>query len=84
MQPLPNCIGPTIRIGREIRCLPYAGFFYIRAAHLVSLGYQANLKLGPGLLQTTQPRRLTIYSMFKIVEHKVIGCRTAHLVSLGH
>ena len=26
MQPLPNCIGPTIRIGREILCLPYAGF----------------------------------------------------------
>ena len=22
-----NCIGPTIRIGREILCLPYAGFF---------------------------------------------------------
>ena len=27
MQPLKNCIGPTIRIGREIRCLPHAGFF---------------------------------------------------------
>ena len=27
MQPLQNCIGPTIRIGREIFCLPYAGFF---------------------------------------------------------
>ena len=26
MQPLQNCIGPTIRIGREILCLPYAGF----------------------------------------------------------
>ena len=23
------CIGPSIRIGREIRCLPYAGFFNI-------------------------------------------------------
>ena len=22
-----NCIGLTIRIGREIQCLPYAGFF---------------------------------------------------------
>ena len=21
------CVGPIIRIGREIRCLPYAGFF---------------------------------------------------------
>ena len=40
MQPLQNCIGPTIRIGREIRCIikpslsqircvPYAGFFFI-------------------------------------------------------
>ena len=27
MQPLQNFIGPTIRIGREILCLPYAGFF---------------------------------------------------------
>ena len=26
---LQNFIGPTIRIGREIRCLPYAGFFKI-------------------------------------------------------
>ena len=26
MQPLQNCTGPTIRIGREILCLPYAGF----------------------------------------------------------
>ena len=26
MQPLQNCISPTIRIGREILCLPYAGF----------------------------------------------------------
>ena len=25
---LQNCIGPTIRIGRESWCLPYAGFFY--------------------------------------------------------
>ena len=27
MQPLKNCIGPAISIGREILCLPYAGFF---------------------------------------------------------
>ena len=27
MQPLKNCIGPTIRIGREILCLPYEGVF---------------------------------------------------------
>ena len=30
MQPLQICIGPTIRIGRESWCLPYAGFFYCR------------------------------------------------------
>ena len=29
MQLLQNCIGPTIRIGREIQCLPYAGFLVI-------------------------------------------------------
>ena len=27
MQPLKNCIGPTICIGRDILCLQYAGFF---------------------------------------------------------
>ena len=29
-QPLQNFIGPTIRIGREIRCLPYARFLLNR------------------------------------------------------
>ena len=29
MQPLQICIGPTIRIGQESWCLPYAGFFYL-------------------------------------------------------
>ena len=28
MQPLQNCISPTILIGQESWCLPYAGFFY--------------------------------------------------------
>ena len=28
MQPLRNWNGPTIRIGQEILCLPYAGFFF--------------------------------------------------------
>ena len=28
MQPVKNCIGPTIRIGQEILCIPYAGFFW--------------------------------------------------------
>ena len=31
MQPLQIWIGPTIRIGREIWCLPYAGFFALWA-----------------------------------------------------
>ena len=32
------CIGPIIRIGREIRCLPYAGFlqWLLRLNHLTS------------------------------------------------
>ena len=29
VQPLQNCIGPNIRIGREILCLPYAGFYFL-------------------------------------------------------
>ena len=29
MQPLQNCIGPTICIGQDILCLPYAGFFVV-------------------------------------------------------
>ena len=33
MQPLQNCIGPTIRIGREILCLPYVGFFICAVGH---------------------------------------------------
>ena len=28
-QPLHICIGPTIRIGRESWCLPYAGFLMV-------------------------------------------------------
>ena len=30
MQPPKNCIGPIIHIGREILCLPYAGFFILK------------------------------------------------------
>ena len=34
----PYCgIGATIRIGREIRCLPYAGFFYLTIANALVL-----------------------------------------------
>ena len=29
-------IGATIRIGREIRCLPYAGFFHIKIERIGS------------------------------------------------
>ena len=41
-QPLQNYIGPTIRIGREILCLPYAGFlidafpYMFRSKHFFS------------------------------------------------
>ena len=57
MQPLQNCIGPTIRIGREIRCLPYAGFLnfilfvdlfnkilMLMVVVLVIFGYPINVK----------------------------------------
>ena len=40
MQPLQNCIGPTIRIGREILCLPYAGFLIV----LIPKLYMENCK----------------------------------------
>ena len=30
MQPLQICIGPSIRIGRESWCLPYAGFLLLQ------------------------------------------------------
>ena len=32
MQPLKNCIGPTIHIGQEILCLPYAEFSIVNHA----------------------------------------------------
>ena len=34
MQFLQNCIGPTIRIGREIQCLPYAQFLLYKTSNL--------------------------------------------------
>ena len=40
MQLLQNCIGPTILIGQEIQCLPYAGFkkkFKSRKNYMTSL-----------------------------------------------
>ena len=47
MQPVQNCIGPTIRIGREILCLPYAGFllksFFIGAIICTHLEIQCLL-----------------------------------------
>ena len=32
-------IGASIRIGREIRCLPYAGFFILWLWSLIAIGY---------------------------------------------
>ena len=29
MQPFQNCIAPNVCIGREILCLPYAGFLIV-------------------------------------------------------
>ena len=50
MQPLQNCIGPTIRIGREILCLPYAGFFFSpikKFVNLLILSYAITHHIGP-------------------------------------
>ena len=41
-QPLQNCIGPTIRIGREIFCLLYAGL--LTSAALLQFGYCQKLR----------------------------------------
>ena len=47
MQPLQNCIGPTIRIGQKILCLPYAGFLIVPFSKDMStvghLGLRAHL-----------------------------------------
>ena len=55
MQLLQNCIGPTIRIGREILCLPYAGFFsdlffssnFLDSVSLQYYEFEYNLNLKP-------------------------------------
>ena len=52
MQPLENCIGPIIRIGRESWCLPYAGFLYSRLApELVSRNVKKRKSLGATVLK---------------------------------
>ena len=38
-----NCIGAIIRIGREIQCLPYAGFFSLNTAEI--FGEKKNILL---------------------------------------
>ena len=57
MQPLQICIGPTLRIGQESWCLPYAGFlldffFFLVMFHSeirASLNFNQNKILSPGL-----------------------------------
>ena len=49
-QPLQNCIGPTIRIGREILCLPYAGFFKLHS-------FKNGFTLPYTALDTRNPRK---------------------------
>ena len=59
MQPLQHCIGPTIRIGREILCLQYAGFFlsmilntdihYLRPIFLLNYRLKFRYKLGENI-----------------------------------
>ena len=56
MQPLRNCNGPTIRIGREILCLPYAGFLLLKHP-LVEIE-------GGGAIKRRQLAKLYIYRNF--------------------
>ena len=39
MQPLINCIGPTISVGQEILCLPYEDFFSFHVTAQSYSGY---------------------------------------------
>ena len=43
-----NCIGPTIRIGREIQCLPYAGFLLTASHNQIALFPFIKLRPYPG------------------------------------
>ena len=45
MQPLQICIGPSIRIGRESWCLPYAGFFQVKLKKNGAIGREEDLTL---------------------------------------
>ena len=45
-----NCIGPTIRIGREVLCLPYAVFFQHACLFWFSLGVSGHTSLTKQLL----------------------------------
>ena len=55
-RPLKICIGPTIRIGRESWCLPYAGFFlYAHNSSFLSLRLKGKKKyLGTKLLRQSE------------------------------
>ena len=41
MQPLENCMGPTIRIGQEIFCLPCAGYFKWKRKYVTIIGFDS-------------------------------------------
>ena len=51
MQPLRNCNAPTIRIGQEILCLPYAGFL-IECIANQGINYVYKKKLQQVILKT--------------------------------
>ena len=72
MQPLQICIGPTIRIGRESWCLPYAGFFHIilynyavvKASAIIGIsGYQE-----PGCFNIHEQDRNTTHCKHSIIK----------------
>ena len=50
MQRLQNCIGPTIRIGQEILCFPYAGFLVLQPNKMVQFFFCIFMSPGGTLL----------------------------------
>ena len=88
MQPLQNCIGPTIRIGRESWCLPYGGFFMKELVFLINSnslkGLQPRLRWAATfhIILNKKPRVLPINNLCH--QFPVSWCLAWHSVPLYH
>ena len=81
MQPLQNCIGPTICIGWEILCLPYAGFF---SPGLWGGDVQENIKFIKNTsLYTYATPYVSWLLPYTAVQYKVIRCMLLKLWIIG-